>query len=111
MIRPGLSYTPQFRPSARGSAGAGGRHCLGAEAARTAPSLEVWPDCSRISNGCALKSTATRLVFADGTRAITHQFVGEAPGREKTRRDCLCRRSANDERNDRGDRVEYRAFT
>ena len=34
-------------------------------------------------DGCALKSTATRLVFADGNPAARIMFVGEAPGREE----------------------------
>ena len=36
------------------------------EAARTAPSLEVLRGLLESFDGCALKSTATRLVFADG---------------------------------------------
>ena len=36
------------------------------EAARTAPSLEVLRAMLEQFDGCALKSTATRLVFADG---------------------------------------------
>ena len=34
-------------------------------------------------DGCALKSTATRLVFADGNPSAKIMFVGEAPGREE----------------------------
>ena len=34
-------------------------------------------------DGCALKSTATRLVFADGNPQARIMFVGEAPGREE----------------------------
>ena len=34
-------------------------------------------------DGCALKSTATRLVFADGNPQARTMFVGEAPGREE----------------------------
>lgn len=34
-------------------------------------------------DGCALKSTATRLVFADGNPKAKIMFVGEAPGREE----------------------------
>jgi DNA polymerase len=33
--------------------------------------------------GCALKSTATRLVFADGNPQARIMFVGEAPGRDE----------------------------
>ena len=34
-------------------------------------------------DGCPLKSTATRLVFADGNPQAKIMFVGEAPGREE----------------------------
>jgi uracil-DNA glycosylase family 4 len=53
------------------------------EAARTAPSLEVLRDLLENFDGCALKSTATRLVFADGNPHARVMFVGEAPGREE----------------------------
>jgi uracil-DNA glycosylase family 4 len=53
------------------------------EAARTAPSLEALRDLLEKFDGCALKSTATRLVFADGNPQARVMFVGEAPGREE----------------------------
>jgi DNA polymerase len=53
------------------------------EAARTAPSLEVLRNLLENFDGCGLKSTATRLVFADGNAAARIMFVGEAPGREE----------------------------
>jgi uracil-DNA glycosylase family 4 len=53
------------------------------EAARTAPTLEVLRDLLEKFDGCALKSTATRLVFADGNPQARIMFVGEAPGREE----------------------------
>jgi uracil-DNA glycosylase family 4 len=53
------------------------------EAARTAPSLEVLRAMLEVFDGCALKSTATRLVFADGNPRARIMFVGEAPGREE----------------------------
>jgi uracil-DNA glycosylase family 4 len=53
------------------------------EAARTAPTLEVLRDLLEKFEGCALKSTATRLVFADGNPRARVMFVGEAPGREE----------------------------
>lgn len=34
-------------------------------------------------DGCALKATATRLVFADGNPQARIMFVGEAPGRDE----------------------------
>jgi uracil-DNA glycosylase family 4 len=53
------------------------------EAVRTAPSLEVLRTMLEQFDGCALKSTATRLVFADGNPLARVMFVGEAPGREE----------------------------
>jgi uracil-DNA glycosylase family 4 len=53
------------------------------EAARIAPTLEVLRDLLEKFNGCALKSTATRLVFSDGNPRARIMFVGEAPGREE----------------------------
>jgi uracil-DNA glycosylase family 4 len=53
------------------------------EAARTAPSLEVLRTLLENFEGCALKSTAARLVFADGNPQARIMFVGEAPGREE----------------------------
>lgn len=53
------------------------------EAARTAPSLEALRDLLEQFEGCALKATATRLVFADGNPKARIMFVGEAPGREE----------------------------
>ena len=53
------------------------------EAARTAGSLETLRDMLEKFDGCALKSTATRLVFADGNPKARIMFVGEAPGRDE----------------------------
>src|ERR1700733_7795134 len=53
------------------------------EAARTAPTLEALRELLEKFDGCALKSTATRLVFADGNPQARIMFVGEAPGREE----------------------------
>src|SRR6201995_1696656 len=53
------------------------------EAARTAPTLEALRALLDTFDGCALKSTATRLVFADGNPLARVMFVGEAPGREE----------------------------
>jgi uracil-DNA glycosylase family 4 len=53
------------------------------EAARTAPSLEALRALLENFDGCALKHTATRLVFADGNPAARIMFVGEAPGRDE----------------------------
>jgi uracil-DNA glycosylase len=53
------------------------------EAARTAPTLEALRELLEKFDGCALKFTATRLVFADGNPQARVMFVGEAPGREE----------------------------
>jgi DNA polymerase len=53
------------------------------EAARTAPTLEALRALLDKFDGCALKSTATRLVFADGNPSARVMFVGEAPGRDE----------------------------
>ena len=53
------------------------------EAARTVPTLEALRELLEKFDGCALKFTATRLVFADGNPQARIMFVGEAPGREE----------------------------
>ena len=53
------------------------------EAARTAPSLEALRALLENFDGCALKHTATRLVFSDGNPKARIMFVGEAPGRDE----------------------------
>jgi DNA polymerase len=53
------------------------------EAARTAPTLEALRALLENFEGCALKNTATRLVFADGNPEARIMFVGEAPGRDE----------------------------
>jgi uracil-DNA glycosylase len=53
------------------------------EMARTAPSLDALRALLENFDGCALRSTATRLVFADGNPQARIMFVGEAPGRDE----------------------------
>jgi DNA polymerase len=53
------------------------------EAARSAPTLDALRELLEKFEGCALKHTATRLVFADGNPKARIMFVGEAPGREE----------------------------
>jgi len=53
------------------------------EAASTAPTLDALRALLEIFDGCALKHTATRLVFADGNPEARVMFVGEAPGRDE----------------------------
>jgi len=52
-------------------------------AAGSAQTLEELRDILQRFDGCALKATATRLVFADGTPGSRVMFVGEAPGRDE----------------------------
>ena len=53
------------------------------EAARAAASLDELKAILDGFEGCALKRTASRLVFADGTPGARVMFVGEAPGRDE----------------------------
>ena len=53
------------------------------EAARIAPTLEALRALMEKFDGCALKSTATQLVFADGNPKARIMFVGEAAGRDE----------------------------
>ena len=53
------------------------------EAARTAPTPDALRTLLENFDGCALKHTATRLVFADGNPQARVMFVGEAPGRDE----------------------------
>src|SRR3954452_6098137 len=76
---------PVAMPAMRGDAAPAPEIAIQAarEAARTAPSLEALRAMLEQFEGCALKSTATRLVFADGNPQARVMFVGEAPGREE----------------------------
>jgi len=53
------------------------------EAAKTAASLDQLQAILGRFDGCALKNTATQLVFADGNPQARLMFVGEAPGRDE----------------------------
>ena len=53
------------------------------EAARSAASLEELRGILSKFEGCALRTTAKQLVFADGNPQARVMFVGEAPGREE----------------------------
>jgi len=77
--------TPAAIPAARSEAALAPEAAIlsAREAARTAPTLEALRDLLEKFDGCALKSTATRLVFADGNPQARIMFVGEAPGREE----------------------------
>jgi uracil-DNA glycosylase family 4 len=51
--------------------------------AASAPSLDALRAILERFEGCALRSTATRLVFGDGSPSARVMLVGEAPGREE----------------------------
>jgi uracil-DNA glycosylase len=53
------------------------------EAARTAANLDDLRKLLENFEGCALRNTATQLVFADGNPEGRVMFVGEAPGHEE----------------------------
>jgi DNA polymerase len=53
------------------------------EAAKSAADLATLRDILGRFEGCALRNTATRLVFADGNPDSRVMFVGEAPGRDE----------------------------
>ncbi len=53
------------------------------DAAKSAKTLEELRAILERFNGCALKATATQLVFADGNPNSRVMFVGEAPGRDE----------------------------
>ncbi len=52
-------------------------------AAKTAKNLDELRAILDKFDGCALKATATQLVFADGNPEARVMFVGEAPGRDE----------------------------
>jgi uracil-DNA glycosylase len=76
---------PVVVPAPRGEVAAAPEAAIASarEAARTAPSLEALRALLETFDGCALKHTATRLVFADGNPQARIMFVGEAPGRDE----------------------------
>ena len=53
------------------------------EAVRGIATLEELRAALAVFEGCALKGTATQLVFADGNPQAKIMFVGEAPGRDE----------------------------
>jgi DNA polymerase len=55
------------------------------ELAGAAQSLEELVEALAAFDGCALKKTATNLVFGDGNPAARVMFVGEAPGADEDR--------------------------
>lgn len=84
MPRPVLerpSYVPPPAPITAPSGDGPSAHAL----ASAANSLEELREALRRFDGCALKRTATNLVFADGNPAAKVMFIGEAPGADEDR--------------------------
>ena len=71
---------PGMPPNPATPAAAGAR-----ELAQAAQSLEELVEALAAFDGCALKKTATNLVFADGNPKARIMFVGEAPGADEDR--------------------------
>src|SRR5262249_12592918 len=81
---PALSRSPSTDAIARPAPPAPDTAAMAArEAAKSAGSLEELRAILAGFDGCALKTTATQLVFADGNPQAQLMFVGEAPGRDE----------------------------
>ena len=70
--------TPQTPPAVPEAAVMAAR-----DAAKSAANLDELRTLLDKFDGCALKATASRLVFADGNPKARLMFVGEAPGRDE----------------------------
>jgi DNA polymerase len=92
-LRPAATVaTPERPPAAHSTAPSGPPQAPAApdaavmaarEAARSAATLEDLRAILDRFEGCALRATATQLVFADGDPNARLMFVGEAPGRDE----------------------------
>jgi len=83
--RPSPTVPPANRARAEPQAPAAPEAAIMAarEAARSAASLKELRAILDRFEGCALRATATQLVFADGNPQARLMFVGEAPGRDE----------------------------
>jgi uracil-DNA glycosylase family 4 len=79
----GAGAPVRFEAAAALSAEAAAKSARGA--AREAASLDELRALLDAFQGCALKATATRLVFADGNPKARVMLIGEAPGAEEDR--------------------------
>ncbi len=77
-VRPAEPRTMAAPPAAPDAAVMAAR-----EAARSAATLDDLRGLLETFDGCALKATASRLVFADGNPQSRLMFIGEAPGRDE----------------------------
>jgi uracil-DNA glycosylase family 4 len=98
-IPPKASVSMNPAPAARGTPGRATAHVPGTQSpdegersaralAEAAADLEALRSAMADFEGCALKRTATQLVFADGVPGSRIMFVGEAPGGDEDRIGC-----------------------
>lgn len=83
--KPALPATTQARPKPAADAPLGAADAVadGRKMAASCDSLASLRDALEAFDGCALKQTATNLVFGDGAEDADIMFVGEAPGRDE----------------------------
>ncbi len=77
------SIAPLAGPPAGNIAGPGEAAASAREIAAAAPDLAALRAALGAFEGCALRKTASRLVFADGNPQARVMIIGEAPGRDE----------------------------
>jgi DNA polymerase len=82
-IAPPLDLGPKGRAATPAPPAPGDAAMAAREAVKSAKTLEELRAILEKFDGCALKATATQLVFADGNPTARLMFVGEAPGRDE----------------------------
>jgi uracil-DNA glycosylase len=80
-----LPAAPVARPAIAVPASSSAAEQSARALAAAAASLEELADALAAFDGCPLKFTATKLVFADGNPRAEAMFVGEAPGSDEDR--------------------------
>ena len=80
---PATDIEPKSRASATAPQAPDEAAMAARAAAKSAKSLEELRTILEKFDGCALKATASQLVFADGNPSARLMFVGEAPGRDE----------------------------
>ena len=83
--RSSRAATPRDSHNIIGSSGEPAAVVSAREAAKAAPDLAALQQALRDFDGCALKKTATNLVFADGNPSASVMLIGEAPGADEDR--------------------------
>ena len=82
-VQPVPVRQPEIKAAAAAPAAPDAAVMAAREAAKSAASLEELRGLLESFEGCPLKATASRLVFADGNPEGRVMFVGEAPGRDE----------------------------